>query len=145
MDIAFQRRFLWSDAIRFWLDFDSILHQKLGQKWAKIESHHSKGIVSDYNFFCWLVMLIDSTTCKGRAWSNVCAVCTSSFRYVPLHTSAQEELSETKISQDSNSMAFLIDNLPIIWWQIWNRNLASNKDMGTPRGNPDMQFMATLK
>ena len=34
------------------------------------------------------------------------------------HTSAQEELSETKISQDFNSMAFLIDNSPIIWWEI---------------------------
>ena len=34
------------------------------------------------------------------------------------HTSAQKALSQTKISQDFNSMAFLIDNLPIIWWEI---------------------------
>ena len=34
----------WCDLTWF---FDTILHQKMGQKWVKIESHHSWGIVSD--------------------------------------------------------------------------------------------------
>ena len=47
------------------------------------------------------------------------------------HTSAQEEKSQTKISQDFNNMAFLIDNLSKNWWEIWNHNPASNQDMRT--------------
>ena len=31
------RQFLWRDAIWFWLDFDSISHQKLGQKESKLK------------------------------------------------------------------------------------------------------------
>ena len=58
------------------------------------------------------IAMFDQSSAVGvKSWSPMSPE-------LPPHTSAQEELSETKIPQDSNSMAFLIDNLPIIWWRI---------------------------
>ena len=61
--VSYQRRFLWSDKIRFGLIFDPI-SVELSQNQVKIQSHHSKVIVSGYKMIVRI----------WRTWSATCTI-----------------------------------------------------------------------